>query len=142
MIATGEYRDLLASRRWQKLAAAGAPPQRLLWASTGTKDPDASDTLYFEALAAPHTINTILEKTAYTFADHGQVKGALSVDGGDAEIVRDEFTRIREDHTALADQLQPEGNESFNKSWRDLMDCIATKSAMLKQVNQAGAGQP
>ncbi len=135
------YRDLLASPRWRKLAAAGARPQRLLWASTGTKDPDASDTLYIEALAAPDTINTIPEKTLHAVADHGQVKGTLPVDGGDAERVLAEFMRIGVDLAALAEQLQREGTESFDKSWRDLMSCIAAKSAMLKQVNQAGAGQ-
>jgi transaldolase len=136
------YRDLLASPRWRKLATAGARPQRLLWASTGTKDPNASDTLYIEALAAPDTINTIPEKTLHAFADHGQVKGTLPVDGGDAEEVLAEFKKIGVDHAALADQLQREGTESFDKSWQDLMNCIAAKSAVLKKVNQAGAGQP
>jgi transaldolase len=79
------YRELLAAPRWRKLAAAGARPQRLLWASTGTKDPNASDTLYIEALAAPYTINTIPDKTLHAFADHGELKGVLPVDGGDAE---------------------------------------------------------
>ena len=136
------YRDLLASPRWRKLAAAGARPQRLLWASTGTKDPDASDTLYIEALAAPDTINTIPEKTLHAFADHGQVKGTLPVDGGDAETVLAQFTQIGVDHVALAHLLQREGAIAFDKSWQDLMNCLAEKSAMLKQVNQAGAGQP
>lgn len=135
------YRDLLASPRWRKLATAGARPQRLLWASTGTKDPNASDTLYIEALAAPDTINTIPEKTLHAFADHGQVKGTLPVDGGDAEEVIAEFTQIGVDHVALADQLQHEGTVSFDKSWQDLMNCIAAKSDTLKKVNQAGAGQ-
>ena len=136
------YRDLLASPRWRKLAAAGARPQRLLWASTGTKDPDASDTLYIEALAAPDTINTIPEKTLHAFADHGQVKGALPVDGGDAETVLAQFTEKGVDHAALADLLQREGTVAFDKSWQELMNCLAEKSAMLKKVNQAGAGQP
>jgi transaldolase len=136
------YRDLMASSRWQRLAAAGARPQRLLWASTGTKDPNASDTLYIEALAAPDTIDTIPEKTLHAFADHGQVKGALPVDGGSAEEVIAEFTRIGVDHAALADQLQREGTESFDKSWRDLMDCIVAKSAVLKKVDQAATGKP
>lgn len=136
------YRDLLASPRWRKVATAGARPQRLLWASTGTKDPNASDTLYIEALAAPDTIDTIPEKTLHAFADHGQVKGTLPVDGGDAEEVLAEFTQIGVDHLALADQLQHDGTVSFDKSWQDLMNCIAAKSAVLKKVNQAGAGQP
>jgi transaldolase len=135
------YRDLLASPRWRKLAAAGARPQRLLWASTGTKDPDAPDTLYIEALAAPDTINTIPEKTLHAFADHGHVDGALPVDGGAAEQVLDEFTQAGVDHTALAAQLQREGTESFDKSWQDLMDCIAAKSASLKEVDRAGAAK-
>jgi transaldolase len=136
------YRDLLASPRWRKVATAGARPQRLLWASTGTKDPDASDTLYIEALAAPHTINTIPEKTLHAFADHGQVKDTLPVDGGDAETVLAQFTQIGVDHAALADLLQREGTIAFDKSWQDLMNCLAEKSAMLKKVSQAGAGQP
>ena len=135
------YRDLLASPRWRKLAAAGARPQRLLWASTGTKDPDASDTLYIEALAAPDTINTIPEKTLHAFADHGQVKGTLPVDGGDADQVLAEFTQAGVDHAVLAAQLQREGTESFDKSWQDLMDCIAAKSATLKKVDRAGAAK-
>jgi transaldolase len=136
------YRDLLASPRWRKLATAGARPQRLLWASTGTKDPNASDTLYIEALAAPDTINTIPEKTLHAFADHGQVKGTLPVDGGDAEEVLAEFKKIGVDHLALADQLQREGTESFDKSWQDLMDRIASKSATLATVDQTRAGRP
>ena len=136
------YRDLLASPRWRKLAAAGARPQRLLWASTGTKDPDAPDTLYIEALVAPDTINTIPDKTLHAFADHGELKGVLPVDGGDAEEVLAEFTRIGVDDAALAAQLQREGTESFNKSWKDLMGRIASKSAMLEKVDQARAGQP
>ena len=128
------YRELLASPRWRKLAAAGARPQRLLWASTGTKDPDASDTLYIEALAAPDTINTMPDKTLIAFADHGQVKGVMPVDGGDAEEVLAEFTRIGVDDAALADQLQREGTAAFDKSWRNLLECIATKGAMLRKV--------
>jgi transaldolase len=128
------YRELLASPRWRKLAAAGARPQRLLWASTGTKDPDASDTLYIEALVAPDTINTMPDKTLSAFADHGQIKGAMPVDGGDAEEVLAEFTRIGVDDAALADQLQREGTSSFDKSWRDLLERIAAKGAMLQKV--------
>ena len=112
------YRELLASPRWRKLAAAGARPQRLLWASTGTKDPDASETLYIEALAAPDTINTMPDKTLLAFADHGEVKGVLPADGGDAEEVLAEFAQIGVDDAALAAQLQREGAESFDKSWQ------------------------
>ena len=121
------YRELLASPRWRKLAAAGARPQRLLWASTGTKDPDASDTLYIEALVAPDTINTMPDKTLIAFADHGEIKGLLPADGGDAEHVLAEFLRIGVDVAALADQLQREATASFDRSWRGLMECIAAK---------------
>ena len=117
------YRDLLASPHWRKLASAGARPQRLLWASTGTKDPDARDTLYVEALAAPDTINTMPDKTLLAFADHGQLKSVLSSDGGDAEQVIDSFARAGIDVAALAGQLQREGAQSFDASWQDLMSC-------------------
>jgi transaldolase len=129
------YRDLLASKRWQKLADAGARPQQLLWASTGTKDPAAPDVLYLEALAAPETINTIPEKTLLAFADHGNAKGVLAPDGGEAEALLAEFARAGVDHAALAIQLQHEGTRSFAKSWGDLMDCIASKSAALAQAH-------
>jgi transaldolase len=129
------YRELLASARWGKLAAAGAKPQRLLWASTGTKDPAAPDTMYIEALAAPDTINTIPEATLHAFADHGKVGGVLPVDGGDAEEVLADFKRRGVDDAELAARLQVEGTESFDKSWQELLDQIVSKSAML-----AGAG--
>ena len=128
------YRELLVSPRWRKLADAGARPQRLLWASTGTKDPGASDTLYIEALAAPDTTNTIPDKTLRAFADHGQVKGTLPVDGGDAEEVLAEFTRMGVDDATLAHQLQREGAAAFSRSWRDLMECITAKGAMLERA--------
>jgi transaldolase len=131
------YRDLLASRRWQDLVGAGARSQRLLWASTGTKDPDASDTLYVEALAAPDTINTMPEKTLLAFADHGNVKDAMRVDGGDAEEVLAEFTRGGVNNEALAAELQREGTAAFAKSWRDLMQCIAAESDTLTKARQA-----
>lgn len=127
------YRELLATPRWQKLAAAGARPQRLLWGSTGTKDPAAADTLYLDVLGAPDTINTIPEKTLLAFADHGKVKDALPADGGDAEAVLAEFAQAGVDEAALAETLQREGAQSFAKSWNSLMDCIASKSAALKQ---------
>ncbi|MEO8333167.1 MAG: transaldolase [Gallionella sp.] len=128
------YCDLLSSKRWQKLAASGARPQRLLWASTGTKDPEAPDTLYLEALAAPDTINTIPEKTLLAFAEHGKVKGILSPDGGDAEAVLAEFAKAGVDDAVLAATLQREGTESFAKSWRDLLARIASKSAALAKI--------
>ena len=127
------WRDLLASPRWRALAAAGAPAQRLLWASTGTKDPDASDTLYVEALAAPGTINTIPDRTLAAVADHGQVRDVMPADGGDAEEVLAAFRSIGADDAALAIRLQHEGTTAFDKSWHDLLDCIAVKSAERRQ---------
>jgi len=121
------YRDLLASTRWQKLAKAGAMPQRLLLASTGTKDPEASDVLYIEALAAPDTINTMPEQTLLAFADHGRVEGVLPADGGDAEEMLGRFAGAGVDVARLAADLQTEGALSFSKSWIDLMQCIASK---------------
>src|SRR5438093_1722573 len=128
------YRDLLESPRWKKLVQAGALPQRLLWGSTGTKDPAAPDVLYIEALAAPETINTMPEKTLLAFADHGQVRGVLPRDGGDAEEVLREFQRAGVDETALAAELQREGAEAFDKSWNDLLECIAAKVTLLKKA--------
>jgi transaldolase len=128
------YCDLLESSRWRKLAQAGALPQRLLWGSTGTKDPAAPDTLYVQELAAPETINTIPEKTLLAFADHGQVKGVMPKDGGDAEKVLAEIARAGIDVAALAVELQREGAEAFDKSWNDLMACIASKSELLKKA--------
>ena len=122
------YRDLLASSRWKKLLAAGALPQRMLWASTGTKDPAAPDTLYIEAFAAPDTINTIPEKTLHAFADHGKLGAAMPIDGGDAEAVLDAFRREGIDDAALASRLQVEGAEAFSKSWRALLLSIEKKS--------------
>ena len=133
------YRDLLASPRWRKLAGSGARPQRLLWASTGTKDARASETLYIEALAAPDTINTMPEKTLRAFAEHGRIKGVLPIDGGDAEDVLAEFTREGIDDEMLAADLQSEGTQSFNKSWNDLLACLASKSVLVKNTSdQAG----
>jgi len=123
------YRALLAGARWKKLAAAGARPQRVLWASTGTKDKSARDVLYVEALAAPDTVNTMPEQTLLAFADHGKVQGVLSESGGDAAAVLADFTRQGIDTAALAAQLQREGAEAFSTSWRALMSSIASKSA-------------
>ncbi|MEO8810429.1 MAG: transaldolase [Rhodanobacter sp.] len=125
------YRDLLASERWQKLSAAGAQPQRLLWASTGTKDPAASDTLYINALAAPNTINTIPEKTLHAFADHGKLDGVMPPDGGDAQQTLAKLTKAGVDVDALALQLQQEGAASFVKSWKQLLQRIADKATAL-----------
>ncbi len=125
------YRELLASPRWEKLAAAGARPQRLLWASTGTKDPKASDTLYVEALAAPDTIDTMPEKTLRAFAEHGELKSVMAEDGGDAEAVLAKFAKADIDTDALALQLQRDGAQAFTKSWKELMTRIADKSDAL-----------
>jgi len=121
--------ELLASSRWQRLAAAGARPQRLLWASTGSKDPAAPDTLYVQALAAPGTINTLPEKTLLAFADHGQVGPPLPPDGGYAEDVIEEFRREGVDDDALAARLQREGVDAFAISWHALLTRIREKCA-------------
>jgi transaldolase len=132
------YRDLLVSPRWQKLAGAGAQPQRLLLASTGTKDPKGSDVLYIEALAAPDTINTMPEETLLAFADHGKVNDVLPVDGGDAEEILAGFADVGVDNAVLAAQLQKEGAQSFDKSWNELMDSIASKSNALGKAAHTG----
>jgi transaldolase len=129
------YRDLLASDRWLRLLNYGARSQRLLWASTGTKDPKASDVLYVQSLSAPHTVNTMPEKTLLAVADHGKIGPMLPQDGGDAEPVLAEFKKAGIDIYALAEQLQKEGAESFVKSWDDLLECIVEKSAALKKAS-------
>ena len=127
------YRELLASARWQKLAFAGALPQRLLWASTGTKDPAASDTLYVDALAAPDTVNTIPEKTLLALASHDKTASALTLDETYAKKVIANFSRDGIDIDKLAQELQREGTESFAKSWHDLLAKIAAKIDALSQ---------
>jgi transaldolase len=122
-----EYRALLASPRWKALEAAGARPQRLLWASTSTKDPAAPDTLYAVALAAPDTIDTLPAKTLEAFADHGKAGAPMAVDGGDAEARLKRYADAGIDVDALATQLQEEGAESFVKSWNQLLQRIRTK---------------
>ena len=126
------YRDLLASPRWQRVFNAGARPQRLLWASTGTKDPRSPDVLYIKALAAPFTVNTMPEGTLKALADHGELGKILPADGGDCEQVLAQFAKAGIDVDALAAQLQEEGAKSFVKSWNDLMTVIVSKSAALK----------
>lgn len=121
------YCELLASARWQKLERAGAQTQRLLWASTGTKDPAASDTLYVEVLAAPNTINTMPEKTLRAFAEHGVVKELMSRDGGDAEEMLAAFVYEGVNVDALAADLQRDGTQSFAESWAHLLECLAAK---------------
>ena len=129
------YRELLASPRFQRAANAGARAQRLLWASTGTKDPKASDILYVKALAAPFTINTMPEGTLKAFAEHGEVGGALPPDGGDCEKVLSAFGKAGIDVGALAKELQDEGAVSFVKSWDDLIDCVKSKSAVMRKAS-------
>jgi transaldolase len=128
------YRELLASPRWQRTFNFGARPQRLLWASTGTKDPKASDVLYIKSLAAPFTVNTMPEATLKALADHGELGAILPPDGGDSEEVLTQFAKAGIDINALARQLQEEGAKSFVKSWEELMAVIASKSAALKQA--------
>ena len=125
------YRELFASARWQKLAKAGALPQRLLWASTSTKDPSAPDTLYVEALAAPDTIDTIPEKTLHAFADHGNLNGVMDPNGGDSEAVLAQFAKAGIDIDALALHLQRDGAASFVKSWQELLNRIVDKGRTL-----------
>jgi transaldolase len=126
------YRQLMATDRWQRLMNLGARPQRLLFASTGVKDPSAPDTLYVTALAAPNTVNTMPEETLLALADHGSLKGTLTPDGGNFEQALAAVKAAGVDATALAAQLQSEGAESFNVSWKNLLKSIETKSKALK----------
>ncbi len=128
------YRQLLASERWLRLLNVGARSQRLLWASTGTKDPAASDVLYVEALVSPHTVNTMPDHTLLAFEDHGRVEHTLAHDGGDAEDVLAEFAKAGVDVDALAEKLQRDGAAAFVKSWSDLLACVVEKSERLKQA--------
>ena len=125
------YRDLLASTRWRKLAQAGAHPQRLLWASTGTKDPKAPETLYVEALAAPDTVDTMPDKTLKAFADHGKVGAPMPLDGGFAEQTIEEIRREGVDIEALAAKLQRDGGDAFKKSWSQLVGGLEEKVTKL-----------
>jgi transaldolase len=123
------YRKVLDTPRWQRIYNAGARPQRLLWASTGTKDPKASDVLYVKSLAAPFTVNTMPDKTLQALADHGDVDALLPADGGDGEEVLARFTAAGIDLDAVGAKLQEDGARSFSDSWSDLMACVAEKSA-------------
>ena len=127
------YRMLLDTPRWQRVYNGGARPQRLLWASTGTKDPHASDVLYVKALAAPFTVNTMPEATLKALADHGEVGMLLPADGGDCESVLQRFIEAGVDIHGLAAQLQDEGAASFVASWKELMACIESKSATIQK---------
>ncbi|MEO6944191.1 MAG: transaldolase [Lacisediminihabitans sp.] len=121
------YRELVNSPRWQRLANEGARPQRLLWASTSSKNPDAPDTLYVAALAAPFTINTMPEKTLHAFADHGTINESMPVDGVEAEKTLASFSGMGIDSRALAEQLQKDGANAFKDSWKSLLATIAAK---------------
>jgi transaldolase len=128
------YRELLGSPRWERIYNAGARPQRLLWASTGTKDPKAPDVLYIKALAAPFTVNTMPEGTLKALADHGDLSEIMSADGGDCEAMLDQFAAAGIDIDALAARLQDDGAKSFVSSWKELMGVIASKSATLAKA--------
>ncbi len=129
------YRELLNSPRWLRVANEGARAQRLLWASTGSKDPKASDILYIKALAAPFTVNTMPEGTLNAFADHGDLGDALAINGGDSEAVLAQFAKAGINSDALAAQLQKEGAESFVKAWTSLIGQIESKSAAVGKVD-------
>jgi transaldolase len=128
-------RALLTSPRWQRIYNAGARPQRLLWASTGTKDPSASDILYVRALAAPYTVNTMPEGTLRALAKYQQLGSILPPDGGDCEEVLAEFAKVGVHIDGLAAQLQEEGAKSFVNSWNELMDVITSKTTVLKKAS-------
>src|SRR5205823_2993006 len=128
------YRDLLASDRWLRLLNVGARSQRLLWASTGTKDPKASDVLYVKSLAAPHSVNTMPEKTLLALADHGEIGAMLPHGGGDAEDILDRFAKAGVDANALAAELQRDGAAAFVASWKELLACLVDKSQTLKKA--------
>jgi transaldolase len=128
------YRDLLASDRWLRLLNVGARSQRLLWASTGTKDPKASDVLYVKSLAAPHSVNTMPEKTLLALADHGEIGAMLPHDGGDAEEVLDRFAQAGVDVNVLAAELQRDGAAAFVASWTELLACLVDKRKTLKKA--------
>src|SRR6267378_3715260 len=129
-----EYVKLLGSSRWQRAFNEGAIPQRLLFASTGTKDPKASDTLYVESLAAPLTVNTMPEATLHAVADHGKVNGVIAKDTNDSARTLDDFVKAGVNLSALGAQLQEEGATSFVKSWNDLLNVISSKTTSLQQA--------
>jgi transaldolase len=140
-VATLTYQawsEMLASERWQRLARAGALPQRMLWASTGTKDPHAPDTMYVEALNAPDTINTVPESTLRAYADHGRIGPVLPAGGGDAAAILEEFTQAGVDVTALAARLQREGADAFADSWNALLKTLEQKVSQAGQQRRTG----
>jgi transaldolase len=129
------YLGLLRSPRWMRAYNAGARPQRLLWASTGTKDPKASDVLYIKALAAPFTVNTMPEGTLRALADHGVIGATMPADGGDCEEMLARFAGANIDVQSLSVKLQDEGAKSFVNSWNDLMAVIKSKCAVLERAS-------
>jgi len=128
------YCAILDSQRWSRAYNFGARPQRLLWASTGTKDPKSSDVLYIESLASPFTINTMPEATLHALADHGKIGAAMDRNGGDCEAVLKEFAKAGVDIDALAARLQDEGAKAFVKSWEDLMSRIEAKTQEFRKA--------
>jgi transaldolase len=126
-----DYRAFFSSDRWQRLLNEGARPQRLLFASTGTKDPTASDVLYLEGLAAPHTVNTVPEETMLAFADHGRVGALLDPDSAAAQAGLDRFAAAGVDIEAVGRSLQDKGADAFVASWRSLLDRISAKVAAI-----------
>jgi len=130
-------RALLSSPRWHRIYSMGAWPQRLLWASTGTKDPQASDVLYVKALAAAFTVNTMPEGTLKALAEESELSSMMSVEGGDCEEVLAEFAKAGIDIDVMAARLQDEGAKSFAKSWQELMEVIASKGAVVKKASAA-----
>ncbi|MDQ2847150.1 MAG: transaldolase, partial [Actinomycetota bacterium] len=138
-LAYRAYRELLDSPRWGRLANEGARPQRLLWASTSTKNPQASDLLYVNALAAPFTINTMPENTLLGYADHGELGPLMAAGGGDAEHTLAAFDRADIDHQGVAGQLQRDGAATFDASWQSLLASIAGKR---EPRPDAGNGHP
>ncbi len=135
----GAYNALIASPRCQRIMNEGARPQRLLWASTGTKDPSASDILYVKALASPFTVNTMPEETLNALAQHGVLDDNVLASYGNCEEVLRSFADAGVDIDALATQLQVEGADSFAKSWKELLDCIGSKGKGLETA--VGAAQ-
>jgi transaldolase len=133
------YRGVLASPRWQRAYNAGGRPQRLLWASTGTKDANASDVLYVKSLAAPFTINTMPEATLTALADHGEIDTVLPANGGDCEEVLEHFVAAGVDIDTLARRLQDDGAKSFVSSWNDLTAVIASKRRALGRASSVAA---
>jgi transaldolase len=129
------YHSLVSSERSRRIYNFGARPQRLVWASTGAKDPTASDIQYVRALAVPFTVNTMPEKTLKAFADHGKIDSTLTTDGRPAEVTLRQFAENGIDIAALAAQLQDDGTKSFVKSWKDLIDVISSKCIELKKAS-------